>query len=212
MAADEGPVGSRRRDPEAIDYSDESFGRYSYGEGRLGEEDYDPEVGVGSLSRGPSLGRNRSEGFQSFARLVEALEAYDDNPVGHGGGGYPDYDGMEPDLGDEYYGRGMPDAYDRGGVHETFGAGLMDTYGRGINDTMFTEESSLDYDALLMHQSEKPLKRKASGTFMTTGEMNPKLKGKDLPLLKELDEQDVQYCAAPFNLDSPEVRFPAATP
>lgn len=42
MPIDDGPPGPRRRDPDAIDYSDESFGRYSYGEGRLAEEDYDP--------------------------------------------------------------------------------------------------------------------------------------------------------------------------
>jgi hypothetical protein len=42
MTSDEGPTGARRRDPEAIDYSDESFGRYSYGEGRLPDEEYDP--------------------------------------------------------------------------------------------------------------------------------------------------------------------------
>jgi hypothetical protein len=42
MATDEGPPGARRRDPDVFDYSDESFGRYSYGEGRLGEDEYDP--------------------------------------------------------------------------------------------------------------------------------------------------------------------------
>jgi hypothetical protein len=141
---------------------------------------------------------------------VEALEAYDDNPMMHGPSGY--HEGLEPDLGDDYFMGMLPEAYDRGGMHESFGGGLMDTYGRGINDTMFTEESSVDYETLLMHGNEKSLKRKASGTFMTTGEMNPKLKGKDLPLLKELDEPDMQYCAAPFNLDSPEVRRPPPRP
>jgi hypothetical protein len=49
-----------------------------------------------------------------------------------------------------------------------------------------------------------------SGGLLTTvaSEMNPKLKGKDLPLLKELDEADLQYAAAPFNIDSPDVRAP----
>lgn len=139
---------------------------------------------------------------------MEALEAYDDNPLGPGGAGYPDYEGMDPDLADDYYGRGMHDGYDRGGMHESFGAGLMDTYGRGINDTMYTEDMSTDYETLLMQQGgEKPLKRKASGTatYLTTTEMNPKLKGKELPLLKELEEPEIQYFAPPFNLDSPEV-------
>ncbi len=82
-----------------------------------------------------------------------------------GAPGYLDYDGLDGDVGDDYYARGMNDMYDRSGMHESFGPGLMDTYGRGINDTMFTEESdpSGDYETLLMERNEKSMMKRKVG-------------------------------------------------
>ena len=45
-------------------------------------------------------------------------------------------------------------------------------------------------------------------SFGYASEMNPKLKGKKVPLLEERCEEE--FCAAPFNHDAAEVRRPRA--
>ncbi|KAK9904260.1 hypothetical protein WJX75_007984 [Coccomyxa subellipsoidea] len=153
-------------------------GRDSYmdeREGGMRGFDFDPEHPTRRTPSFAGSGKEKGEGIGSLARLVEALEMYDN----------PHMDSYMSDEQDGSLGAGL------GSIHP-FG-------GMGLGDDMDGDEKALLGGG---GGKRKGGYAKSCDSFGYAAEMNPKLKGKKVPLLEE--EPTEEYVPPPFNANAPE--------